>query len=164
MIFGCMLLKLNNLAETLEKTAKTIGEWSEIKVSAKTEATLREQLKGLTKRSDKPVIAYRELDGTPDEMAEQVIAAARFCRQTRDKKLRVAFSLDLISAWKWFQVPLSRRIEIEQDYVDVLATLDRWDKLGIRQLLEQHKPEIPAGDVKYKENLRNHRRLADFDG
>jgi hypothetical protein len=150
MIFGTHATQINNLAETLEKTSKTIGEWAEIKVSAKTEATLREQLKGLTKRSDKPVVAYRELDGTPNEMVEQVIAAARFCRQTRDKKLRVAFSLDSISAWKWFQIPLARRIEIEQDYVDVLVTLDRWDKLGIRQLLEQHKPEIPAGDVNIK--------------
>jgi|GEM_PF-5321255 len=150
MIFGTQATHINNLSETLKKTAKTIGDWAEIKVSAKTEATLREQLKGLIKRSEKPIIAYRELDGTPEEMAEQVIAATHFCSQTRDKKLRVIFSLDASTAWKWFQIPSPRRVEIEQDYIDVLVTLDRWDKLGIRQLLEQHEPEIPAGDVNIK--------------
>lgn len=149
-VFGTQATRINNLSETLEKTAKTIGDWSEIKVSAKTESTLREQLKGLIKKSEKPIIAYRELDGTADEMADQVVAAARFCRQIRDQKFRVVFSLNAVTAWKWFQLTELRRSEIEQDYIDAIVTLDRWDKLGIRQLLEQHEPEIPAGDANIK--------------
>lgn len=147
LVFGAQSTQINNLAGTLRKTAEMIGEWAEIKVSAKTESTLREQLKNLTKQNDKPMIAYRELDGTFDEMVEEVKTAAIFCRHHHNKKIRVVFSLDALNAWKWFQLPPSRRIEVEQAYADVLVTLHRWDKLGIRQLLEQHEPEIPAGDV-----------------
>jgi hypothetical protein len=150
MVFGTQATHIHNLAETLEKTVRAIGDWYEIKVSARTEATMREHLKGLIKRSQKPIIAYRELDGTGEEMVEQIKAAAHFCRQTHDKKLRVVFALDAISAWKWFQIPTKLRLEVEQNYVDVSTALARWDRLGIRQMLEQHEPEIPAGDANIK--------------
>ena len=148
LVFGTSATQIYSLGDALKTSAQRLGTWDEIRVASKTNLAVQEQLKSFVKQNEKAnfLMAYRELDGYPDDMAAQVMAASKFCRQIKNKKLRVVFRLDPLSAWQWYQLPSEKREAIEQDYVDFIVTLNRWDQLGIRQLLEQHEPEIPASE------------------
>jgi len=148
LVFGSEATRVYGLSDALKATAQKMGAWTEIRVAARSEDALSDQLKIFLKQNSREnfLMAFRELDGSPDEMAEQVLAAARFCRKNRERKLRIVFQLDALSAYHWLQLPLEMREDVEQNHVDNAVTLNRWDKLGIRQLLEQHEPELLASE------------------
>lgn len=138
LIFGSPALGIRSLNRALKcLMPEGLGAWCEVRIAARNANAIHQQLSSFV--HDNPsasfLVAYRELDGTPEELAEQVLAAVHYCQQIRSRTLRVCFEMDSSTAWQWFQLPKENREKIEKR-ASVIVTLRRWDHLGIKQRLE----------------------------
>lgn len=146
LLFGSYALGVGNLSQALQRLIpEKDGAWTEIRVAARNSEAIQKQLKEFVRENSSAgrLIAYRELDGSGASIAEEILGAVQFCRQIRRQILRVCFTLDANAALQWFQLPAEIREGIEEK-VDVVMSLKRWDKLGIKQRLEMD-PQVDEG-------------------
>lgn len=151
LVFGSAATSISTLSDALKKMAnQNKWGWKEINIKASTGGAIQSQLRNWVKDnkgSKRMVLAFRDLEGYDEsEMVDQIRGAAKECRHTNDLILRVVFQLGPYSTWRWFQLPPEERLKIEQDEVDVVMVLNRWDAVGIRQILERHDPEWSVSD------------------
>jgi hypothetical protein len=138
LIFGSPAAGVRRINDALRRLVpEGTGAWREIRVVARSGEAIQQQLGKFTRENLEAsfLVAYRELDGNPDELVDQVLAAVRYCQQMRARALRVFFVLEPQVAWQWFQLPPENRQDIE-DRLDAIIALKRWDRTGIRQRLE----------------------------
>lgn len=151
LVFGSPATSISTLSDALNKMAKqNKWGWKEIHIKASTSGAIQTQLRNLVKEnkgSKRMVLVFRDLEGySENEMVDQIREAVKECRHTNGLTLRVVFQLGPYSTWRWFQLPPEERLKIEQDEVDVVMVLNRWDVVGIRQILERHDPEWSVSD------------------
>ncbi len=154
LVFGSSANNISALSSALEKvTMQVKGKFKEIKVSAGVGDAIQNDLKRFLQEQPNTLflIALRDLEGyTSEQIIWQVESAIKFCRQMlKDRKqtLRVVFQFGPFSTRNWFNIPEEKRIKIEQEEVDVVISLNRWDKVGIQQILERHEPEWQVSDL-----------------
>lgn len=138
LIFGSPAVGILSLDRALQRLVpEGTGAWREIRIAARNANAIRQQLSSFIKDKSTAsfLVAYRELDGNPDELVDQVMEAVRYCQQIRNRTLRVCFAFDPSTTWQWFQLSKERRKSIEEQ-VAVIVPLKRWDRLGIKQRLE----------------------------
>jgi len=139
MIFGSKALGFGSLGDSLKRLLpEKNGAWNEIRVAARSAEAIQQQLKQFIKENSSAglLIAYRELEGDAEKMADEILGAVHLCNQIRNNsnKLRVCFALDSQAAWQWFQLPRERREAVEER-VEVVMSLQHWDSVGIKQRL-----------------------------
>jgi len=149
LVFGSAALGIDSLRNAskrfvaAEDMAHSNESWEEIRLLARGGDALRQWLRKYNEkhRYDSRIVLFRDLEGTPAEMQEQVATAVDFCRSFPKKAVRIILALDSSWAWEWFLLDSKHRSQTEQQ-VDVVMSLKRWDAIGIRQRLEEHKPSI----------------------
>lgn len=147
-VFGTPATNISTLSFALEQISKQAkGKYREIKIASGSGDAIQNDLKKLLDEQRDAIflVALRDLEGfNSDEILSQIESAIRFCRQNsrnQKQRLRVVFQFGPFSTRAWFDIPTEKRIQIEQEEVDVVITLPRWDKVGIQQILERHEPE-----------------------
>ncbi|MBC7227472.1 MAG: hypothetical protein H5T61_09575 [Thermoflexales bacterium] len=155
LVFGSEALQIRYLKEVtrrfvefLPASSSAQKDWEEIRISSKTGKALMAWLEDRKKegRGSNLRVFFRDLETafwTPEELEEQVQAALRFC--SGHSWARVIFAFGPMAAWQWFQLPWERRENLEENVGGVVA-IRPWDLVGIRQRLEQHKPELMSHD------------------
>ena len=148
LVFGTPATNLSALSSALEQiTEQAKGKFKEIRVASGSGEAIQNDLEKLLNEHRDAVflIALRDLEGfNSDEILSQIKSAVRVCRQNsknQRQRLRVVFQFGPFSTREWFNLSAQERIRIEQDEVDVVLNLLRWDKVGIQQILERHEPE-----------------------
>lgn len=137
MIFGSKALGFGGLGDSLKRLLpEKNGAWNEIRVAARSAEAIQQQLKQFIKENPSAglLIAYRELEGDAEKMADEILGAVHLCNQIRNNKLRVCFALDSQATWQWFQLPRGQREAVEER-VEVVMSLQHWDSVGIKQRL-----------------------------
>ena len=85
------------------------------------------------------LILHCSLQGKPEDLLETVQIAHQVCQlhgRSRKRWMRIFFIFDPESTWNWLFLPQQRREEIE-DKVDVVTLPRRWNRVGVRQRLNQ---------------------------
>ena len=129
-----------------EVLADKAGRWDELSFLARSGEAMRHALqKLLAQYLNVPrLVAYREMHGTSEQLAEQVNSAIEFCtKHARSQRqwLRVLLAFDPAATWEWLSVPVARRQELERS-ADALVWLRRWDEDGLKQITEQHGKRV----------------------
>ncbi len=155
LVFGCDALGLSQLREATKRFVpeELVGRkahWETIDRISNRGKTIETWLERFieNRKAFERLIVYRDLQGSPEELVEQVEAAMKICqryKQRRDQWLRIVFAFDPTSTWKWLQLPEDKRTNLE-NRLDAVVTLSRWNLTGIRQRLRQHQPEMLSSE------------------
>ena len=155
LVFGSDAMGMDSLREATRRFIPDDlppgkGTWSEISIAADSGDALERWLERFVKRygDRERLVAYRDLRGTPNQLAGQVTKALAFCRRQSRRRaqwLRVVLALDPYHTWRWLRLPVEERQGLENQ-VDATVSLRRWNLVGVRQRLMQHRPEILSSD------------------
>lgn len=156
LVFGSAVSGVLLLTEALSTLTKNNnGKYNEIRSDAKTKGMARYLYDFVKSNQTTPFrLAYCELEGeTVQDLVNQVEVAAIVCQKIEHGVLRVVFSLSPQAAWLWHQLSFKEREYIEQEKVDSIILLRRYDAIGIRQRLEHYSGRMIPTEKQIDETL-----------
>ena len=130
-----------NLSETQDDNTETRSDYKEIpptKRGTELRQWLDQNLR-TSRNNYERLILHSSLRGKPEDLLETVQVAHQVCQRherSRKRWMRIFFIFDPESTWNWLFLPQQRREEIE-DKVDVVTFPRRWNRVGVRQRLNQ---------------------------
>jgi hypothetical protein len=141
LIFGSDALGIDQV-RSASHPIEGAGKWAEMRVPAVSdEATLQWLEKYLASNpKESRLTAFHWLSGPKETKVKRIEAALKFCQRhqrLRQQWMRVLFIFDTLSTYEWLHLPDDLRINLEQQ-VDAIVTLQRWNEIGLEQLLKQH--------------------------
>ena len=155
LVFGSDALGLAHLREATKRfippdLTRKQGIWSEVTVVSNSGQALRQWLEKHMDRNAETerLVVFHDLKGTTAQLAEQVEAALAVCQRFRRRRgqwMRIILALDPYHTWRWLKLP-AEHLGVLENTVDAAVSLRRWNQVGVRQRLSQHKPEILASD------------------
>ncbi|MBI4537593.1 MAG: hypothetical protein HY712_06520 [candidate division NC10 bacterium] len=96
-------------------------------------------------RSEGGQVVYQHVTGRAIGVSERVDAAIQFCQERMRagrQWMRVAFLFDPLATWEWLSSLRTLREKVESR-VDAAVSPKRWNRMGIRQRLEQQQKLSP---------------------
>jgi hypothetical protein len=144
LIFGSDLLCIDQVSSATRvqfMPPGSTGRWAEIRPATASGEMMTHWLEKYLDDNPKihRLIAVRIMSGERNSMAKQVEAALKFCQRRQkhqEQWMRVLFVFDNLSTYEWLQLPLSVRVPLEKQ-ADVVIALQRWNEIGIEQVLKQ---------------------------
>lgn len=151
LIFGTNASGLGNLEDALRRLPIAKSRLCPVRIAARGADAVLQQLKQSVREHPESglLIAHREMEGSPEQMADEVQAAIQYCSQVKDPTLRVCFSFDPHAAWQWFQLPVEFREQLEERAL--VMSLQCWDRIGVQQRLEMETSV--GGDIMVSDRL-----------
>ena len=127
--------------------AITISEkaavWDEVSITARSGSALKDWLQDYIARNRNAanIYVFRRLEGSPDEMCQQLEAAHAICRTHSSPAVRVIFAMNAFSTWDWHQLPIETRREYEENKAGAVLWLKHWNLVALQQRLERAHPD-----------------------